>query len=81
MEENSWCQSGSENRIQCAGQASNFSVNAWRMRSMSELRPLTKSSHGGKFLNAVIAKLSDRVKATNGNPCFEAGLKFRLPTR
>ena len=49
-----------------------------RMRNMSDWRPCSKSPHGGKFLNAVIAKLSERVHATNGNPCFAAG-RNRLP--
>lgn len=60
---------------------SNNSVNASRLRSISESRPLTKSCHGGRFLNAVIAKLSERVNATKDKPCFEAGLKRLLPTR
>ena len=33
-------------------------MNLIRMRSMSDLRPSRKSCHGGKFLNAVIAKFS-----------------------
>ena len=39
----------------------------------------TKSSHGGRFLKAVMWKLSERVKATNGKPCLEAGRNRRLP--
>ena len=60
---------------------SSFSMNHRRMRNMSDLRPSTKSCHGGRFLKAVIAKFSERVKATNGRPCLEAGLKRLLPTR
>ena len=61
----------------------NFSshlANSKRMRSMSESLPRRKSSHGGRFLKAVMAKLSERVKATKGNPCLEAGRKRLLPT-
>ena len=64
-----------------AGQASSIFVKANLMRSMSESCPLKKSCHGGMFLKAVIAKLSERVKATNGKPCFEAGLNSLPPTQ
>ena len=59
----------------------NRSVNCKRMRSMSEFRPATKSPQGGKFLKAVIAKDSERVHATNGKPCFEAGLNLLPPAK
>ena len=48
-------------------------VKARRMRSMSELRPLTKSSQYGRFLNAVMEKLSERVNATKGQPVLRGG--------
>ena len=56
-------------------------VKSKRMRSMFESLPFTKSPHGGKFLKAVMAKLSERVKATKGKPCLDAGRKRQLPTR
>ena len=38
-------------------------------------------THGGKFSKAVMAKLSERVKATKGKPCLGAGWERGLPTR
>ena len=55
---------------------SSISVNLLRIRSISESWPFWKSSHGGRFLKAVIAKLSERVKATKGRPCFDAALNL-----
>ncbi len=52
-----------------------------RIRNMSESLPSTKSPHGGRFLKAVMAKLSERVKATNGKPCLDAGRKRLLQMR
>ena len=60
------------------------------VESLSECQPhaqhirltaLHEVSPWGVFLKAVMAKLSERVKATNGRPCFEAGLKRMLPLR
>ena len=51
---------------------SSICVKRLRMRSMSESLPFWKSSHGGRCLKAVIAKLSDRMKATKGRPCLDA---------
>ncbi len=62
-------------------QASSIFVKTNLMRSMSDSCPLRKSCHGGMFLKAVTAKLSERVKATNGKPCLEAGLNRLPPTR
>ena len=60
---------------------SSFATKRCLIRSMSELRPLTKSSQGGMDLKAVIAKLSDLVKATKGKPCLDAGRKRAEPRK
>ena len=55
---------------------SSFSSKARLIRNMLDCRPFINSPMGGKFLKAVIAKFSERVKATKGIPCLAAGMKL-----
>ena len=61
--------------------SSSLAVKLRRMRSISDCWPRTKLSQGCRFLNAVMAELSDHVNATNGRPCLDAGRKRLLPAR
>ena len=56
-------------------------MKSFRIRNMSDCLPCRKSCHGGNFSKAVISKLSERVKATKGRPCFDAGRKRLLPAK
>ena len=65
----------------CSCITSNSCSNSCLTYNMSLSLPRVKSSHAGKFLKAVIAKDSDRVNATKGSPCFDAGRNVLLPLR